>query len=60
MRPDIRGYKAAADRAGVCVRTMKTYVRRGRVRAFRVSPRIIMFNSTDIDAMLTSRPTIKL
>lgn len=60
MIPEIRGYQAAAKYCRLSVRTLKRLVRRKRVRAYKVSTRIIMFRASDLDAMIESKATVAL
>ncbi|MBE7195957.1 MAG: helix-turn-helix domain-containing protein [Gordonia polyisoprenivorans] len=43
---------SAAEYAGVSVRTLRRYIADGRVRAYRVGPRLIKVDLADLDAML--------
>lgn len=42
----------AAERTGLCVRTIRRYIAAGRLRAYRIGPRAIRIDTDDIDALL--------
>jgi len=46
----------AAEHLGICERTMRRYVAEGRVRAFKLGPKIVRFDVNDLDDLLTPIP----
>ena len=61
-RPAIREprwarFNDAADYAGVPVRTLRDWVAKGRLPAYRIGPRQIQVNLNDIDALRVRIPT---
>ena len=49
--------QAAAEFLGVTERTIRNYVSRGQLRAYRVGGRVVRIDQDDIDAMLRPIPT---
>ena len=47
----------AAERTGVCVRTLRRRISAGDLPAYRLGPRLIRVNPDDVDRMLTKIPT---
>jgi excisionase family DNA binding protein len=48
----------AAEYLGVTERTIRNYVSRGELRAYRLSGRLVRINLGDLDAMLRPIPTV--
>lgn len=55
--PSVITQAEAADRLGVTDRTIRRWVAEGRIRAYRVGPRLVRVDSGDVDAMLAPIPT---
>lgn len=51
--PELIGLTEAADRCGVCYRTIRRYVADGRLKAVRVGPRLLKVDAADVDALKT-------
>ncbi|MDQ1306118.1 MAG: hypothetical protein QG671_1950 [Actinomycetota bacterium] len=49
--PELIGLQEAADRCGVCYRTIRRYVASGRLNAVRVGPRLLKVNAADVEAL---------
>lgn len=49
--------EAAAQRLAVDTRTVRRWVSDGRLPAFRIGPRLLRVNATDVDALLQRVPT---
>jgi excisionase family DNA binding protein len=49
--------QAAADYLGVTERTIRNYVSRGQLRAYRVGGRLVRVDQADLDALLRPIPT---
>jgi excisionase family DNA binding protein len=52
------GLSAAARYRGVSTRTIRRYVARGELRAYRVGKRLIQFKISDLDALAREIPTM--
>jgi len=50
----------AADYAGVCTKTIRRWVQRGVIPAYRIGPRLVRINLDDLDAALTRIPTARV
>ncbi len=48
----------AADYAGVPVRTLRSWISRGELPAYRIGPRLIQIDLRDIDALRRRIPTV--
>lgn len=51
VQPELIGLQQAADRCGVCYRTIRRYVAEGRINAVRIGPRLLKVNAADVDAL---------
>ena len=49
--PELIGLQEAADRCGVCYRTIRRYIADGRLNAVRVGPRNLKVYATDVEAL---------
>jgi excisionase family DNA binding protein len=49
--------QAAAEYLGVTERTIRNYVSRGQLRAYRVGGRVVRIDQDDLDALLRPIPT---
>lgn len=49
--PELIGLQEAADRCGLCYRTMRRYVAEGRLNAVRVGPRLLKVDAAAVDAL---------
>ena len=47
--------KAAAERLGVCSRSVFRYAERGLLRPIRLSPRMIRFDAEEVEELLDGR-----
>lgn len=45
----------AADKLGVSLRTVDGLIRRGQLRAYRIGPKIVRIDETDLQIFLASR-----
>jgi len=52
----VTGYQAASAYAGVPVRTLREWVDKGRLPAYRIGPRQVQFDRNDIDALRVRLP----
>lgn len=50
--PELIGLQEAADRCGVCYKTIRRYIASGRLNAVRVGPRLLKVRTDDLDALL--------
>jgi excisionase family DNA binding protein len=50
--PELIGLQEAADRCGVCYRTIRRYVEQGRLDAVRVGPRLLKVSADDVDKLI--------
>ncbi len=48
---DLIGLKEAAERCGLCYRTIRRYIGSGRLKAVRVGPRLLKVVVADVDAL---------
>lgn len=48
---------AAAERTGVSTRTLRRWISCGRLRAYRLGPRLVRVTPTDVDDLLCVIPT---
>jgi excisionase family DNA binding protein len=48
----------AADYLGVTERTIRNYVSRGQLRAYRIGGRLVRVDQDDLDALLRPIPTV--
>jgi excisionase family DNA binding protein len=46
----------AADQVGVCTRTMRRYISEGRIKGYRVGPRLVKVAAADIDELMRPIP----
>jgi len=53
-KPELIGLSEAADRCGVCYRTIRRYIAQGRLDAVRVGPRLLKVKPADVDALKTA------
>ncbi len=49
--PELIGLQEAADRCGVCYRTIRRYIAQGRLDAVRVGPRLLKVDAAAVDAL---------
>jgi len=49
--PELIGLQEAADRCGVCYRTIRRYVAEGRLNAVRIGPRLLKVDAAAVDAL---------
>jgi excisionase family DNA binding protein len=49
--PELIGLTEAADRCGVCYRTIRRYISQGRLNAVRIGPRLLKVDAADVDAL---------
>jgi excisionase family DNA binding protein len=47
--PELISLQDAADRCGVCYRTIRRYVAAGRLDAVRVGPRLLKVDAADLE-----------
>ena len=50
-KPELIGLTEAADRCGLCYRTIRRYIAQGRLNAVRVGPRLLKVDAADVDAL---------
>lgn len=50
--PELIGLTEAANRCNVDYRTVRRWIRSGRLKAVRVGPKLLKVKAADIDAML--------
>jgi excisionase family DNA binding protein len=50
----------AAEYAGIPVKTLRDWVRKGRIPAYRIGPRLLQIDLNDIDRMRRRVPTAHL
>lgn len=51
--PELISLQDAADRCGVCYRTMRRYVASGRLDAVRIGPRLLKVDAAAVEALMT-------
>lgn len=49
--PELIGLQEAADRCGVCYRTIRRYVAAGRLNAVRVGPRLLKVDAAAVEGL---------
>lgn len=49
--PELIGLQEAADRCGVCYRTIRRYIANGRLNAVRVGPRALRVDAAAVEAL---------
>lgn len=49
--PELIGLQEAADRCGVCYRTIRRYIAQGRLDAVRVGPRLLKVDAGAVEAL---------
>ncbi|CCK59355.1 helix-turn-helix transcriptional regulator [Mycobacterium canetti] len=50
--PDLIGLSEAAERCGVCYRTIRRWIAHGDLDAVRVGPRLIKVDAAAVDALM--------
>jgi excisionase family DNA binding protein len=48
---------AAAERLGVCTKTVRRWIAEGRLTGYRVGPTLIRLDAAEVDALLRPIPT---
>jgi len=51
-------YDEAAVRLGVCVRTLKSWVAARKLRAIRITPKVVRFRECDLEGFISRKATI--
>lgn len=54
--PDLVTQQEAADKLDVCPRTIRRYVADGRLTAYRLGPRLIRIDASELDRLLREIP----
>jgi excisionase family DNA binding protein len=49
--PELIGLQEAADRTGLCYRTIRRYIASGRLNAVRVGPRLLKVDAAAVEAL---------
>lgn len=47
--PELIGLQEAADRCGVCYRTIRRYIAAGHLNAVRVGPRLLKIDAAELE-----------
>ncbi|TWP34492.1 helix-turn-helix domain-containing protein [Leekyejoonella antrihumi] len=50
--------REAAERTGLCTKTLRRRIAAGELTAYRAGPRVIRLNPDDVDHLLVQIPTI--
>ena len=50
--PELIGLQEAADRCGLCYKTIRRYIGSGQLKAVRVGPRLLKVDVADVDALV--------
>lgn len=50
-QPELISLQEAADRCGVCRRTIRRYITQGRISAVRVGPKLLKVDAADLDVL---------
>jgi excisionase family DNA binding protein len=56
--PRWASFSAAAEYAGIPAKTLRDWVRKGRIPAYRIGPRLLQIDLDDVDAMRRRVPTV--
>lgn len=51
--PELISLQDAADRCGVCYRTIRRYVAAGRLDAVRIGPRLLKVDAAAVEALMS-------